>query len=1027
MIRRLIALAARGWGVVPRLGLLCAFAVSMALTAARAATEYSVANGLSQNSVLSMVQDAEGFVWLATEDGLNRFDGYEFRVYRPSESLGVGAAANYISDLALQDPYLFLATNGGGLIVFDRRDGRFRHLGVDDGLQAEHLTSVEVTGPGRLLLASRGGLERLAWDGDPMQADFKVERLAQQPEHAGREFWELHASSSGVWVGSGDGMFRVDSNGELLPFPVQGSTAPFNTDAFLEHPAGVLWIGAWDQGLFRLRLDTGETRHFLPGQPQSVGLRSRRILSLAAGPDGSVFVGTDQGLAWFDPGCDCLRVMNHRRAARLAGRGFLVQSLLSDEQGGVFAGYWGEGLVRFTPQDRAFHVEGYRDEGPAALNHHRVRAILEARNGDLWLGTFGGGVQRVRGERRLGEPWRFESEPFGSAEDVLPMTSRLVWALLEGRDGRLWAGTDDGLFLRTGEFEPWQREQPIGVEVAMAGVRVLAEDARGRIWVGSSSGLSRIESGGSERAGISLATPEFPLWRRRQMENIQSLYIDPQQRVWVGSWAGLAILDADGATIVRYGVEHGLPAPIVWDIHRHTDGSLWLATNGGVVRVGNPDAPEQLQLRALGRAEGLPYGPALGLVSDRSGMLWITSNRGLLRYEPRGGGLRLFTRAQGIAADEFATQAEALGRNGWLYFGGIDGLTAFDPAALPDALELPRPRLSDLRVDGKAVPSLAPSGTAPGTLRLPHDHGPLILDFTGLVFNQPESVRFRYRLREDQAFIDLGTRRSLILDHVPAGTSTLQLEVDNQGQRAEAALVSFEVVPPWTDSWLFRGAAVVAVLLVLLALYLWRVRSLTRQRSRLERLVSERTRELRRQKEALEATALALGEANQRFKNLSLQDPLTGLSNRRSLIERLQADFARETGERPALLMIDLDHFKRINDSLGHRAGDAVLRDFAELLLSEVPERGAVGRWGGEEFLCLLPAHPPEFAWQWAERLLARVRERRVQVGGQIIEYRASAGLAFAAPSGGVDASLALADGALYAAKSAGRDCLRQA
>lgn len=1009
-----------------RVALALLLALLLPLCAARAAVEYSVVDGLSQNSVLAMVEDAEGFVWLATEDGLNRFDGYEFRVFRPSEALGLGAASNYISDLAIRDPYLFLASNGGGLLIFDRRDGRFRRVGVDQGLLGEHLNAVEPTGPDSLLLASRGGLERLSWSGDPMQSEIRVERLATQPEHAEREFWELHASSSGQWVASGDGVFRVDSNGDLLPLPVQGAVPPFNTDALLEFPAGVLWVGAWDQGLFRVRLDTGETRHFRPGEPDAVGLRSPRVISLAPGPGGMVFVGTDQGLARFEPGCDCLRVMNQRRAARLAGRGFLVQSLLADAQGGLFAGYWGEGLVRFTPQDRAFHVEGYRDEGPAALNHHRVRAILESRAGELWVGTFGGGLQRVRGKRRLGEPWRFESVPFAAEAATLPPAARLVWALLEGRDGRLWAGTDDGLYLRSTEGQAWQRERAAGEPVPMAGVRVLAEDARGRLWVGSSSGLGRIETAGQKRERIALATSEFPLWRRRQMENIQSLYIDPQQRVWVGSWAGLAILDADGRTLMRYGVEHGLPAPIVWDIHRHADGSLWLATSGGLVRVQQADTPESLRFEAWGTERGLPPGPALGLVSDPAGQLWITGNRGLLRLDPGSGDLRMFSRAQGIASDEFATQAEILGRDGWLYLGGIDGLTAFDPAALPEALERPRPRLASITLDGGvAVPV---QQGADGLRRLPlgHDHAPILLDFTGLVFNQPEAVRYRYRLRPEAPWIDLGMRRSLIIDHLPEGDTRLELQVDNQGLGAEAALIEFRVVPPWTHAWPFRLLLLLVASATFALLYLWRVRALTRQRARLEREVEDRTRELRRQKEALEATALALGEANTRLKTLSQQDPLTGLRNRRSLIEQMQRRFQPD-GDPPAVLLIDLDHFKRVNDSYGHRAGDAVLRDFAELLLAEVPAEGEVGRWGGEEFLCLLPAKPPEFAWGWAERLLARLRQRQVRIEGQVIEYRASAGLAFAAAGSDIDATLALADGALYAAKSAGRDCLRQA
>lgn len=990
---------------------------------ARAATEYSVADGLSQNSVLAMVRDAEGFIWLGTEDGLNRFDGYEFRVHRPSDALPAGAPADYVRDLAIADPYLFLATNGGGLVVFDRRDGRYRQFDRAQGLLSDHLTAVELAGEGQLYLASRGGLERLRWQGDPMQARFEVQVLGASGMGE-REFWELYAGPSGIWAGSGDALLRIDTNGELLPFDVAGSTAPFNTDALLESPAGVLWVGSWDQGLFRVRLDTGETRRFLPGQSDAQGLRSTRILSLAEGPGGVVYVGTDRGLAWFDPGCDCLKVLNHRRAARFGGRGFLVQSLLADAQGGVFAGYWGEGLVRFSPQDRAFHVEGHREDGPPALNHHRVRTSLESRDGSLWVGSFGGGLQRVRGERKLGVPWAFETVPLGREPDE---AARLVWNLLEARDGGIWVGTDAGLFHRRADSEEFVPEQASEDAATMPGVRVLAEDARGRLWVGSSSGLGLLEADGAARRRIAVADANSPLWLRRQMENLQSLHIDAEQRIWLGSWAGLSILDAEGNTLARYGVTEGLPGPIVWDIHRHSDGSLWLATSGGLARVHAGAGVQALRFEALGRQQGMPSGPVLGLVSDRGGHLWITSNRGLLRLKPETGDVRLFTRALGIASDEFATQAESIGRNGWLYFGGIDGLTVFDPERLPQVLEPPRPRVAGLSIDGASLPLPLTGDSEIPKLRLPHDHGALIIDLSGMVFDKPEAVRFRYRLQPDAPLLDLGSRRSLVLDHVPPGLSRLEVEVDNQGELGAARLLSIEVVPPFTSTLWFRGLVLVLALVLLALLYAWRVRALTRQRTQLEREVGERTRELRRQKEALEATALALGEANQRLRTLLLMDPLTGLANRRSLIELMQARFGQGARELPALLLLDLDHFKRINDSCGHQAGDAVLRDFAQLLRSRVPEGGEVGRWGGEEFLCLLPAQPPELAWQWAERLLEDVRQRRVGWDGQALSYRVSAGLARAAAHEDMDSTLARADDALYAAKAAGRDCLRQA
>ena len=988
----------------------------------QAATEYSVAEGLSQNSALALARDDDGFLWIGTEDGLNRFDGYEFRVYRPSDHdpTAAASASAFIRDIAVAGRHLFLATNGGGLAIFDRISERFRTLDVADGLPANHFNAVNLAGPGTLYLASRSGLARLDWQGDPMTAKFKVTPIGVGSDPPRTDLWELRRGPSGLWIGSGDGVFRADAADQVHALQVAGAERPFNIDSLLEAPAGVLWVGSWNQGLFRIDLASGDTRRFLPGAVDTPGLRTKRILRLVAGPGGSVYIGTDRGLAWFDPACDCIKALDHRRSARVAGRGFLAEALDVDERGGVFAGYWGEGLVRYTPSDQVFHVERDRDEGAPGLKQGRVRAVMEDRSGDLWVGSFGGGVQRVAASaRRDGIEWPFETLPFPADA---PEAARLVWSLLQDRAGRIWVATDNGVYWANPDAPSWHPEPPLPPKERAGGVRVLLEDDRGRIWVGSSSGLWRFDAFGQARQPVPLApVGGAEPWFAQQDRSVYALQQDSEGRIWVGTSGGLHILGADGTPLARYRVADGLPGAIVWDIHRHSDGTVYIGSNGGLMRVVDAEQVSALRFEAIGLKAGLPRSMIYAIASDRQGQLWLTSNRGLIRLDPVSLHHRVWRRRDGIASDEFASGAVASGSQGWLYFGGIDGLTAVQPERLRDVAETPRPSLARVVLGDQ---ELATSGDRPGSwqLDLKHGHPPLFLDLTGLVFDAPTAVRYFYRLDPAAPFHELGERRSLILDRVPDGLNSFELKVVNEDRQVSRDLLHIRVAPAWYATWLFRLLALSALVLLLTLAYLGRTGQLNRQRRQLEAEVSARTRELRNQKEALEATAEALATANAKLKTISVIDPLTGLPNRRELIERIGSLLRASPRPPLALGVIDLDQFKRINDEYGHLAGDAVLRDFAEVAGSHMQRLEAVGRWGGEEFLALLPDADAQAAQGWADELLARVRSRRVRANNNVISYRISIGLALAIDTDDMDALVARADGALYAAKHGGRD-----
>lgn len=989
------------------------FALGLTLAgASQAAIEYSLPEGLSQNSVQALSRDADGFIWIATEDGLNRFDGREFLSFRAST--GQSAGANFVRDMGRSDQHLLLATHGAGVAVFDLASQELRVLPQSAATEWLHLTSIEVVLPGLAYIGSRDGLARVTWNDDPMRTKLVTERIEIGSEWNRRQVWELHSGPSGLWVGTGAGVLRIDGEGNLSELQIAGAQAPLNVEVMLESPAGVLWVGGWDQGLFRLELASGEVRRFQPGAADAAGLRSNRIVSLAAGPEGVVFVGSERGLAWFNPRCDCLQALDHPRSARVGGHGFLPTALLPDERGGLFAGFWGQGLVRFSPQDRFFHVERPREELAGGLNHARVRAVLETREGELLVGSLGGGVQRVAADRNAGAAWNF-------IDDSPPGDQRtgMVWSLLEDRAGRVYAGTDSGLFVRE-RAGIWKSEPEYTDARGMRVVRSLAEDAQGRIWVGSSTGLALIDAPGQPRRRVEFAA-QTEAWLLREDSIVNALHIDADQNLWVGTWAGLHVLDPEGRPRARYRSEDGLVGPIVWDIHAHSDGSMWLATSGGLVEVDSAAGVEKLHLRALGPADGLPTGASFALASDRLDQLWVAGTGGLLRYAPSTGAHRLFRRSEGIAADEFSAGAAFSGRDGWVYFGGIDGLTAFDPAGLRLPPESPRPILTGLLLGADPIrPQVGSDGIQ--RLELEHDHRPLILDFSALVFDTPAAVRFRYRLDPGQPFVDLGSRHSLILNQLPHGRSLLELEASNQNLRTRTQLLQFDVTPPLSARIGFRALMLLLGVSVLAGLYAWRVRALTAQRARLERVVERRTRELRAQKEALEATAEALVGANDRLRLLSMKDALTELPNRRSLISHLQAQINDPAAFPLALVLIDIDHFKRINDGHGHQAGDEVLCDFARLLRERTPERGQAARWGGEEFLCVLPRHSLEAAQRWAEDLVQRVRRREVGANGAALVYRISAGVALLRAGEALDAAVARADDLLYAAKAAGRD-----
>ena len=970
-----------------------------------AATVYGQGSGLPNLSVPALAADAEGFLWVGTEDGLVRFDGHRFEPLDldvPGQPVDARVNALLVSADAL-----WIATRTR-LLRLDWQQRALKVVVDDSGQDLVGVSAFCDQGRQGLLVTSFNGQ---FWRVRTAAGRASVTSLALTSMPAAGNLSSVHCGPGGVWIGSTTGAWRYDQERDLLE-PLRFAEPALDAGArhvrsVFEQPPGQLWLGYWNDGLVRLDLNTGRHRWFHPARPGAGAFRSTSVYTLAGSSTGEVHIGSNRGLMVWQPECDCIRGRNHPEWDKVDGAGVIIESLLLTDDA-LWAGQFGGGLYRFSREDAVFEHQVKVDGRTDSLANGMVRALHFDGAGRLWIGSYGGGVQWVdAAQRRPGELWPLENVPWPYPR----VESRYLWSI-DADGGSLLLSTGTGWFrLRDDTLSAFDST----VESARTSLRTAA----GRLYVGGAFGLFRVVAGDRLQAvRLRSGSGSDPgVWSLSEQRG----------QLWVGSAEGLFRLTADETVIAHHRVgldSDALPGALVLEPRRAPDGQLWLPTSGGLVRVHWPE-----------RAEAPRFSPQIALVKqkirnvasleiDAAGQLWLGTPRGLVRYDPRTGAVDTYDHRDGLVSNQLVTNGSANdGRR--LYFGTVAGLISFDPATLPPRHAELRPRIARWRT-GQG-PWQQPDGKI---LQLPHDHEPLQLELTALHFRWPEQLRYLYRWRDQEGeFVELGDARTAVFSDLPGGEHELELcAVLAQPFFAErrAVVLKVSVQWPWQHTWWGRLVLVVAALLSIYLVFAWRSRRSRVQRRLLERLVAQRTQELERASAAMEA-------ANARLRSLALVDPLTGLANRRQLFD-LAERWQRE-GRVLAVVMVDIDHFKRINDQYGHEAGDAVLKAFAQQLgeTAGVPDasRELCARYGGEEFVWLLADGDEDRLAQLADLLLQRTRALRIVLETSatlhpVLQITVSIGAACAHPGEPVEALIRRADTALYRVKAGGRDGWRK-
>jgi len=953
---------------------------------------YGLEEGLSQLSVTSIVQDDNGFLWIGTQEGLNRFDGQRFVVQRRTPEGDAGPVSSSVDTLALDGrSRLWIGTNDAGLEVLDLRSGERQRIGTAQGLSHPTVGSVLLDGDAGAWIGSERGIDYA----DPsllsartLAMDVPVVGMAR----AGGEAFALDARC-GLW------RLRRDRT-EPLPLASPGLAAC----VALQGSAEGLWLAAAD-GRIVLASPGGNLIKIFD-RPEAATVDAS-LTALLLRPGGQLLLGHDDGSVVQ------LDVRGDGGAQRLGFEQRIdgaIRSLFQDRDGVLWIGTHTRGLYRGRPLSAAIRRDLVIPEDVAAWPSRSVRSVW--RGGDVALVGTDAGLA-----------WR--PSPDAAWRTVPELGNTSIRAIVAAADGGWWLGTHRGLWRM-------DAEGLVSPQAPLPDPRVtdlLVEG--GDVWIATRGGLAHVRDGMLTSAGVPPGLDG---------EFLTSLKRDSRGRLWIGSNEnGLYRLWPDGRLEHMHPGNGRLPHNSVWSLHA-SDDAYWVGTfAGGLLRLDRDNDA----VRTYTSADGLSNDVIYRILPDRRGRLWLSTNNGLNVLDPGSNVIQPLGQGDGLGSREYNSGAGMVDSDGRLFFGGTEGLDVVDP----DALDLTSPPATPV-VAGLEVLGVRRGGTPAAEDRRfdtlysdrvemdPRD-AVLALDLVAIDFSAPDAARLRYRIGgiHDDWVLTRGPQAELMLSHLAPGDYPLEVSAAGRdGRFGEPRRLVIAVPPPsWRHPVAYIGYALLAC-----ALLVWgysRIGARGREREArialLNRTVAERTVELERANRQLQAN-------NRELEVATRTDPLTHVSNRRDLQQWLsreglqivrEASTAGDDRSGIVFFMIDIDDFKAVNDRHGHPVGDEVLVAFAARLSSLSRGQDVVVRWGGEEFLWMLRELHMHDAPAVAERIRRVIADQPfVLPSGLSLSVTCSIGFspwpfsARHAVVGDWEQSVSLADRALYAAKASGKN-----
>ncbi len=791
--------------------------------------------GLSQAYVYTIVQDDDGYMWFGTQEGLNRFDGYEFLVFAhdPADprSISDESVRTMIKDRA---GTLWIGTDAGGLSRLNKPANTFSNYLHDpanpDSLSDNRVRVIYEDSRNNLWVGTDGsGVDRF----DRETGTF--EHFAHNPFDAsslvGNQVWSILEDKTGaLWVGTEAGLSRMDTDsGEFTHFrhdPNDATTLSDNETRFLfVDSAGTLWVGTAAGGLNRFDRDTGTFERFLHDPADASSISANRINSIYEDASGTLWIGTVEGLNAWIPETNGFDRYLHDPANRYSLAHDNVLSIYQDRGGVLWVGTY-DGLSKWSQASLAMLHFRADSRGAGSLSEKMVTGFAEDPAGRVWVATFGGGINVL--DTASGTFQTVINDP----NDGNSLSSDYVMALHFDSEGMLWAGTRasglNRLEPRGKRVTRFRHDADDPSSLGADGVTQVLEDRHGKLWVATFGGGISVFDRNTETFMRYRHNPDDP--HSLSSDRVLVLLEDADGMIWAGTYgAGLNCFDERTGQFTRFRADPARPDSLASDeismLQQDANGDLWIGAKGvGLNRwleTERKNGVESFQL--FTELDGLPAATIYSGLIDDEGFLWMSTSRGLTRLDPATMQFRNFDTSHGLQGDEFNLSAGLRASDGRLYFGGMNGFNAFDPEIVNGGRRAPQVAITGFQVLNSGYHS---TETIPpeGNVTLKHDQDPIGFEYAALDFAAPEKSHYQYLLEGiDKEWINAGDKRQVTYSNLLAGNYTFRVRArNNDGIWSEQdATFDFRVLAaPWRSAWAVAAYVLTFGLLAVFAMRL---------------------------------------------------------------------------------------------------------------------------------------------------------------------------------------------------------------
>jgi ligand-binding sensor domain-containing protein/class 3 adenylate cyclase len=952
---------------------ICFFAGSVMLHAQETLSfrHFSVEQGLSQNTVYAVMQDRNGFLWFGTGDGLNRFDGAAFTLYR-SQNTDSSLSNSFITALQ-QDSFgtIWVGTRDGGLNALNPLTGRvtqFKANAQNIAKNPTHAQSIPSNRLSALLLGSDGrtlwictdaglcALDVAAFASNPTSIAFR--RFAVPSVLAGSQGFEAAnnitcisedpANKGTLWLGTLAGLYSFTSQTETWNAFQRSNSGISNNavNAVLHDRASTLWVATSD-GLCRYASSTGTWKVYRHSS-RSGSLLSNNLTTLYEDTRGRLWVGTVDGLARHIPERDAF--VNYKRnpldSRSLSGIG--VRSIFQDRSGVLWVATYGTGLNATHDNTSAFATYAVATSAEQGASNDGISALCEDRTGTLWVGTWASGITRFDGFRGSGAQGRAENSLRTKAVPKSVLGNTFIHCIMEDRNGLLWIGSEGGvdvLHPHTMKVVERHRRNPQNANsLSSDAVFTVFEDRSRIVWIGTLGG------------GLNRYNPRTKEWKhfKHNAANPQSLSAnvvrsiaeDSAGVIWVATrGGGLDKFDPRTETFKHYlhsdDNSSSISVDALFTLFIDSQNTLWIGTQGGGLCRFHAASET---FTAFTTQDGLPNNVIYSVMEDRNGNLWCSTNKGVARlnrsvlnaYKPQqklqASYLRIFERnplvrcydvRDGLQSDEFNAGAFAHGRSGRMYMGGVRGFNVFEPDSARDNTFVPPVAITAFKLfDHEENERLRHSDGQKPHIRLKHRDNFFTFDFAALNFLLPEKNRYAYKLEGfDADWIDAGAKREASYTNLEEGSYTFYVRASNNDGvwNMKGAAVQLTIEPPWWRTWWFRMTAVVMICAGVGLGHVARTRAMLRMNKRLEQDVAARTAELSERNTQLTG---ANEEIQRQIAMLDEQTRAIELANTALQEKNLEIEYARRQSEDLLLNVLPAPIASRL------KAGEQTIADY---------------------------------------------------------------------------------------------------